>query len=44
MRTNPDKITLGSGKAYIAEYNTETGMPSETDTLCLLMRGFSSNR
>lgn len=28
MRTNPDKITLGSGKAYVAEYSTETGMPT----------------
>ena len=31
MRTDPDKITLGSGKAYIAEYNAETGIPAETE-------------
>lgn len=31
MRTDPDKITLGSGKAYVAEYDAETGMPSETE-------------
>lgn len=32
MRSNPDKITLGSGKAYIAEYNDT--MPT-VDTLCV---------
>lgn len=31
MRTNPDKITLGSGKAYIMEYNATTGIPKPTD-------------
>lgn len=31
MRTNPDKITLGSGKAYIAEYDAATGMPAPED-------------
>lgn len=30
-RTNPDKITLGSGKTYIAEYDASKGMPSETE-------------
>lgn len=29
-RTNPDKITLGSGKAYIMEYNATTGIPEVT--------------
>lgn len=29
-RTDPDKITLGSGKAYIMEYNATTGMPEVT--------------
>lgn len=28
MRTDPDKITLGSGKPYIAEYNAAAGMPT----------------
>ena len=28
MRTDPDKITLGSGKAYVAEYDAATGMPT----------------
>lgn len=32
MRTNPDKITLGSGKAYIAEY---TGEMPEVATICV---------
>ena len=31
MRSNPDKITLGSGKAYIAEY---TGTMPDTATIC----------
>lgn len=31
MRTDPDKITLGSGKAYVAEYDADAGMPSETE-------------
>ena len=30
-RTEPDKIALGSGKAYVMEYNASTGIPSETD-------------
>jgi len=34
MRTDPDKITLGSGKAYVAEYNAETGMPAP-ETICV---------
>lgn len=29
-RTNPDKITLGSGKAYIMEYSAATGIPEVT--------------
>lgn len=33
MRTNPDKITLGSGKAYIAEYDAAAGMPTP-ETIC----------
>lgn len=32
MRTNPDKITLGSGKAYIMEY---TGEMPETSAICV---------
>ena len=32
MRTNPDKITLGSGKAYIMEY---TGEMPEVSALCI---------
>lgn len=28
MRTDPDKITLGSGKPYIAEYDAVAGMPT----------------
>ena len=31
MRTDPDKITLGSGKAYVAEYDAAAGIPSETE-------------
>lgn len=31
MRNNPDKITLGSGKAYIAEY---TGTMPDVATIC----------
>lgn len=31
MRTEPDKITLGSGKAYIAEYDAENGIPAPED-------------
>jgi len=31
MRTDPDKITLGSGKAYITEY---TGTMPEVTTIC----------
>ena len=31
MRKNPDKITLGSGKAYIAEYS---GTMPDTATIC----------
>ena len=27
----PENITLGSGKAYIAEYDAEAGMPTHTD-------------
>lgn len=27
----PENITLGSGKAYIAEYDASTGMPSHTE-------------
>ena len=34
MRTDPDKITLGSGKSYIAEYNAETGMPTPEE-ICI---------
>ena len=30
-RTDPDKITLGSGKAYIMEYDAATGMPEVAD-------------
>jgi hypothetical protein len=30
-RTNPDKIPLGSGKAYIVEYDAATGLPTETE-------------
>lgn len=32
MRTNPDKITLGSGKAYIMEY---TGTMPEVTAICV---------
>ena len=32
MRSNPDKITLGSGKAYIAEY---TGTMPDVATICV---------
>ena len=32
MRTNPDKITLGSGKAYIMEYN---GTMPEVTAICV---------
>lgn len=32
MRTNPDKITLGSGKAYIMEY---TGTMPEVSAICV---------
>ena len=30
-KRDPENITLGSGKAYIAEYNPETGIPAHTD-------------
>lgn len=30
-KRDPENITLGSGKAYIAEYNAATGMPSHTE-------------
>lgn len=32
MRTNPDKITLGSGKAYIMEYS---GTMPEVEAICI---------
>ncbi len=32
-RTDPSKITLGSGKAYIMEYSAATGIP-ETSAIC----------
>jgi hypothetical protein len=30
-KRDPENITLGSGKAYIAEYDAATGMPSHTE-------------
>lgn len=33
MRSDPDKITLGSGYAYVAEYDASKGMPS-VDEIC----------
>ena len=30
-KRDPENITLGSGKAYIAEYDAATGMPTHTD-------------
>lgn len=30
-KRDPENITLGSGKAYIAEYDAATGMPAHTD-------------
>ena len=32
-KRSKENITLGSGKAYIAEYDSEEGMP-EVTTLC----------
>ena len=33
MRSDPNKITLGSGYAYVAEYDASKGMPS-VDEIC----------